>query len=111
MVPEPGGQFLLIMPPSEFARFCAEAAASPSLNASERRIFLRHFHANALPGVADKQGRLVLPEDACRVLKLSGEVALVGGQGRFEVWNSQKWKRSKTENAPTYVEASNKLGL
>ncbi len=47
----------------------------------------------------------------CRVLELNGEVALVGGHGRFEVWNSQKWKRSKTENAPTYLEASNKLGL
>lgn len=111
LVPEPSGQFLLVMPPAEFARFCAEAAVNPNVNASQRRIFLRHFHANALRGLADKQGRLVLPEETCRLLDLDGEVALVGGLGRFEVWNAEKWRRSKAENTSTYQEVGTLIGL
>ncbi len=111
LVPDPTGLCLFVMPPPEFTRLCVEAAANPKLDAAERRVFLRLFHANALSGVADKQGRLVLPEDTCRLLDLSGEVALVGGQGRFEVWNSQKWKASRSENTPTYLSASSKIGL
>ena len=55
--------------------------------ARERRVFLRQLHSRAQHGLADKQGRLVLPEELCRKIGLKGEVALVGGRGRFEIWN------------------------
>lgn len=111
MVPEPGGQFLLVMSPEEFARMSGEAASSPSVSPRDRRVFLRHFHAQAQHGAADKQGRLVLPDEACRQLSLKGEVALVGGRGRFEIWNLEKWKRSQSEEAATYQHVANLIGL
>jgi len=55
--------------------------------------------------------RLVLPEDLCRKLGLKGEVALVGGQGRFEVWNLQRWKRAHEEETPTYQHVASAIGL
>ncbi len=67
----------------------------------------RHF----IDGGADRQGRLVLPVDLCKEIELKGEVALVGGRGRFEIWNLQRWKRAHEEEAPTYQHVANLIGL
>ena len=56
-------------------------------------------------------GASVLPEDFCKQLGLKGEVALVGGRGRFEIWNLQKWKRAHEEETPTYQHVANVIGL
>ena len=77
----------------------------------DRRVFLRQLHSRAQHAGADRQGRLVLPEDLCRRLGLKGEVALVGGQGRFEIWNLQRWKRAHEEETPTYQHVASVIGL
>ena len=87
-------QFLLVMSHEAFARMSAEAESNPTVPPRERRVFLRQLHARAEHGASDKQGRLVLPEDICKHLGLKGEVTLVGGRGRFEIWNSAKWKQA-----------------
>lgn len=89
----------------------AEAANHSALSARDRRIFSRHLHSRAEHGTSDRQGRLVLPEDMCRTLGLKGEVALVGGHGRFEIWNLQKWKRAHEEETATYQHVANVIGL
>lgn len=111
ILPEPQHQFLLVMSPGEFARMTNEAETNPNVSARDRRVFLRHLHARAQHGAADKQGRLVLPEQLCRELGLKGEVALVGGRGRFEIWNLQKWKRAHDEETATYQHVANVIGL
>lgn len=111
ILPEPQHQFLLVMAPEEFSRMSAEAANHSALSARDRRVFLRHLHSRAEHGTSDRQGRLVLPEDMCRTLGLKGEVALVGGHGRFEIWNLQKWKRAHEEETATYQHVANVIGL
>jgi DNA-binding transcriptional regulator/RsmH inhibitor MraZ len=37
--------------------------------------------------------------------------ALVGGRGRFEIWNLQRWKRAHEEETPTYQHVANVIGL
>lgn len=111
ILPEPSGQFLLVMSPEEFARMRSQAASDSSLSQRDRRVFSRQFHARAEHGASDKQGRLVLPEAHCRELGLKGEVALVGGHGRFEIWNLQKWKRAQEEETATYQHVANVIGL
>jgi MraZ protein len=111
ILPEPQQQFLLVMSPEEFSRMSAEAQSNSSLSARDRRIFSRHLHSRAEHGTSDRQGRLVLPEDMCRTLGLKGEVALVGGHGRFEIWNLQKWKRAHEEETATYQHVANVIGL
>ena len=105
------GQSLLVMSRQEFERMIAEADNAASLSGRDRRVFLRQLHARAQHGSADKQGRLVLPEELCRQLQLKGEVALVGGRGRFEIWNSARWKRAHEEETPTYQHVANVIGL
>ncbi|HMJ05249.1 MAG TPA: hypothetical protein VK474_03240 [Chthoniobacterales bacterium] len=109
IVPEPQGQFLLIMSEEEFERALANAEAQ--VPSRDFRIFSRQFHARSQHGSSDKQGRVVLPDDACKELGLKGEIAFIGGRGRFELWNLQKWKRAHEEETPTYQHVANVIGL
>ena len=89
----------------------AAAESDASVSARDRRVFFRQLHARAQHGAADRQGRLVLTEDLCKKIGLKGEVALVGGRGRFEIWNLQRWKRAHEEETPTYQHVANLIGL
>jgi len=111
ILPEATHQFLLVMSPEEFSRMSAAAEADPNVSARDRRVFFRQLHSRAQHGAADKQGRLVLPEDLCKKIGLKGEVVLVGGRGRFEIWNLQKRKRAHEEETPTYQHVANVIGL
>jgi len=111
ILPEANHQFLMVMAPEEFSRMSAAAETTSQISARDRRVFFRQLHARAEHGVSDRQGRLVLPEDLCKKLSLKGEVALVGGRGRFEVWNLARWKQAITEETTTYQHVANVLGL
>ena len=111
ILPEPQHQFLLVMSPEEFSRMSAQAETHGTLSPRDRRIFSRHLHSRAEHGTTDRSGRLVLPEDMCRTLGLKGEVALVGGHGRFEIWNLKNWKRAHEEETATYQHVANMIGL
>jgi MraZ protein len=108
---EATNQFLLVMSPEEFSRMSAAAKSDPNISPRDRRVFLRHLHSRAQHGIADRQGRLVLPEDLCKTIGLKGEVALVGGSGRFEIWNLQRWKKAHEEETATYQHVANVIGL
>ena len=111
VLPEATHQFLLVMPPEEFSRMSAAAEADSSVSARDRRVFFRQLHARAQHATADKQGRLVLPEDLCKKVGLKSAVVLVGGRGRFEIWNLQKRKKADEEETPTYQHVANVIGL
>jgi MraZ protein len=111
ILPEPNQQYLLVMSPEEFSETSARVEAESTISARDRRIFSRQLHSRAKHGASDRQGRLVLPEDFCKELDLKGEILLVGGNGRFEIWNLQKWKRAKEEETPTYQHVANVIGL
>ena len=111
ILPEPHHQYLLVMSPEEFARMSREAEANSNVAPRDRRIFSRQLHSRAQHGASDRQGRLVLHEELCKQLGLKGEITLVGGRGRFEIWNLQKWKRAHEEETPTYQHVANLIGL
>ena len=111
LLPEANHQFLLVMSSEEFSRMSAAAETDQNVSARDRRVFLRQLHSRAQHGGADKQGRLVLPEELCKKIGLKGEVTLVGGRGRFEIWNLARWKRAHEEETPTYQHVANVIGL
>jgi len=111
ILPEAQEEFLLVMSQQEFARVSGEADSNPDVPARERRVFLRNLHARAQHASSDKQGRLVLPEDLCRLLGLKGEITLVGGRGRFEIWNSARWTQAHKEEKATYQRVADVIGL
>jgi MraZ protein len=111
ILPEANHQFLIVMPPEEFSRLNAAVESDPNVSARDRRVFFRQLHSRAQHGAADRQGRLLLPEEPCKKVGLKGEVALVGGRGRFEIWNLPRWKRAHEEETPTYQHVANVIGL
>jgi MraZ protein len=111
LLPEATHQFLLVMSPQEFARMGSVAETNQAVSARDRRIFLRHLHSRAQHAGADRQGRLVLPEELCRKIGLKDEVALVGNRGRFEIWNLQRWKRVHEEETATFQHVADIIGL
>lgn len=111
LLPNAREEFLQVMSPEEFSRVITKAENDPSVPARDQRVFLRHLHARAQHGSADKQGRLVLPEELCKQLALKDDVTLVGGRGRFEVWNTAKWKQAHKEEKATYERVADAIGL
>ena len=111
LLPEANDQFLVVMSPEEFSRMNSAIESDPNVSARDRRVFFRQLHARAQHGAADRQGRLVLPEELCKRVGLKGEVALVGGRGRFEIWNLPRWKRAHDDETPTYQHVANVVGL
>jgi MraZ protein len=111
MVPEANGQFLVVMPPNEFEKIGAAAETTEGVSKRDLRIFLRRLHSQAQHASFDKQGRLLLPDGFCKSLDLKDEVALVGGRGRFEIWNLDRRKRAHVDEHPTYQAVANMIGL
>jgi MraZ protein len=111
ILPEANHQFLVVMSPEEFSRMNLAVESDANVSARDRRVFFRQLHSRAQHGAADRQGRLVLPEELCKKVALKGEVALVGGRGRFEIWNLPRWKRAHEEETPTYQHVANVIGL
>jgi MraZ protein len=99
------------MSPMEFAKMSSTAEMNERISARDRRVFLRQLHSRAQHAAADRQGRLVLPDDLCKRVGLKNEVALVGNRGRFEIWNLQRWKRAHEEQTATYQHVAKEIGL
>src|SRR3982750_2019475 len=61
ILPEANHHFLMVLPPEEFSRMTAAVESTPQVSPRDRRVFFQQLHARAEHGVADRQGRLVLP--------------------------------------------------
>lgn len=110
IVPDAKG-FLSVMPPAEFNFVGPRVNETTGLTAQQKRDFLRQFYAKAKHSPADKQGRMLLPEDCCKAVGLQGEVVLVGTHNRFEIWNPERWEAFQAVNAPSYQQVADLVGL
>jgi MraZ protein len=61
--------------------------------------------------VADKQGRVLVPEEMGRLVGLSGEVVLVGAFETFEIWNPETWEATKRSSEASYDRVAELIGL
>lgn len=110
-IPNLKGGFLMVMPPAEFTRQAEKVEHDQSLKPEERARFLRQFSSKAQHVTGDKQGRIVLPDEQCRLLNLRGEVVLVGNFFRFEIWDPRRWQRVDEEDGPTFSDLLDRLGI
>jgi len=67
------------------------------LNDEGSRNLGRLFYANATDSEPDKQGRILLPATLRDKVGLDGETVIVGGPGRLEIWNRERWERNSEE--------------
>jgi MraZ protein len=110
-VPDPAGNFLMILPPAEFDRVKSDVEANASIAPADRRKFIRRFYALAQLVTVDKQGRILLPEEHCRRLDLGGEVVLIGSHSRMEIWNTQRWAAATADEDEVFRRVAGEVGL
>jgi MraZ protein len=110
-IPNPDGGFLMVMPPGEFKRLAEKVEHDESLAPAERRRFIRQFSSRAQLVTSDKQGRIVLPDEQCKLLNLRSEVVLVGSYSRFEIWSPEVWQKTMDEDASTYGYVLGRVGI
>ena len=110
-VPDPAGNFLMILPPAEFDRVKSDVEANASISPADRRKFIRRFYALAQIVAVDKQGRVLLPEDYCRRLGLEGEVVLIGSHSRVEIWNTERWAAATATEDEVFRRVAGEVGL
>lgn len=103
-------RFLIVLTPEEFAATEQRIEATDQPPARKREA-IRAFYAMAKPISVDKQGRVVLPEEYCRKAGLTGDVVLLGGKSRFEIWSKEQWTAKENANQATYEEFAGLIGL
>ena len=110
-IPNPDGGFLMVMPTGEFKRLAEKVEHDESLSPAERRKFIRQFSSRAQHVTSDKQGRIVLPDEQCKLLNLRSEVVLVGNYSRFEIWSPEVWQKTMEEDAPAFSYLLGRVGI
>ena len=58
----------------------------------DARKFARFFFAGAAACEADKQGRILMPQDLREFAGLEKDVVLAGTGGRIEIWSLERWQ-------------------
>jgi MraZ protein len=109
-IPHPSGDFLMVMPPEEFDSIETSIKQS-GIPSDMQRKAIRQFYSQARAVGADSNGRILLPEEQCAALKLEGEVVLVGGRSRFEIWNAKRWAKVSAEESASYLKVAGMIGL
>lgn len=105
------GLFLRVMPPDQFRAVGEKLNGNPAISPKERAEFLRRFYSGSQQVVADKQGRVLVPEELGRPVGLSGEVVLVGAFETFEIWNPETWEATKRSSEASYERVAELIGL
>ena len=110
LMPSPTNNYLYALPPSEFEKVNEKLNSDPRISASDRRQFARFYFSRALHCVIDRQGRLLLPDEFCRLGGLEADVLLVGAFDRFEIWAPERWERASLDEASTFQQVANLIG-
>ncbi|MEM9479063.1 MAG: hypothetical protein AAGA58_05295 [Verrucomicrobiota bacterium] len=110
-VPDPRQPLLMLMTAGEMDLIREKLENDPQIDAGDRRTFMRQFFSQASPCSMDKQGRLVLPAEQCERYGLSGEVVLVGGGARIEVWSRSEWDSVCSREKDVFASVASRIGL
>lgn len=110
LMPSPTNNYLYALPPAEFQKINENLNNDPRISAADRRQFARYYFSRAQHCVIDRQGRLLLSDEFCRLAGLESDVLLVGTFDRFEVWAPERWDRATQDEASTFQQVANLIG-
>ncbi len=100
---------LAIFQPDTFKEVLAEMEIYARQGPQQRRL-ATEFSSGAHQVVPDKQGRIAIPAKLRDYAGLMGDVMVVGGNARIEIWDSRRWQESRPADAegfdPTNLELS-----
>lgn len=88
----------------------ADRLQNLSFAQADTRGFNRFLLSGAIEVVADKSGRVLIPDHHKQFAGLKREVVFAGVSDRVEVWDSARWKEYKTRIEKQADQMAEKLG-
>lgn len=99
---------LSVWPAAAFAEAADRIRRAPAAGslASPRAVrdYMRVLYAGASEQSFDKQGRVTLPPALRAYAGLTAQVAVVGADTHFELWDADAWERYLAEKEPAFAE-------
>lgn len=99
---------LFVYPPSEWTRLEQKLKQLP-FTKSDSRAFTRLFFSGAMEVEADKQGRVLIPQNLREYAAIEKEVMIIGVSNRVELWSEQAWQHYYNQADQNYEELAEKL--
>ena len=75
----------------------------------ESRKFNRLYFSGATDAVADKQGRILIPDYLKSYAAIKQDVMIIGVSDRIEIWAKEKWKEFYEQNKGNFEDLAEKL--
>ncbi len=80
-----------------------------SITKQQARIFNRLYFSGAVEVIADKQGRILIPQFLKDFAGIKRDVMIVGVSNRIEIWAKEKWQEFYGNNQPIFEEIAEQL--
>ena len=78
---------------------------------AQARDFRRVVSASAFETELDSAGRVMLPSKLIDHAGIDREVAVIGNDEAFEVWDRNRWDEYDASKSPTIPELTNSIGI
>lgn len=75
----------------------------------QARTFNRLYFSGAVEVIADKQGRILMPQFLKDFAGIKRDVMVVGVSNRIEIWAKEKWQEFYGNNQPVFEEIAEQL--
>jgi len=99
---------LFVYPNSEWVRLEQKMKQLP-FTKRDSRAFMRLFFSGAMEVEADKQGRILIPQNLREYAGIEKEVMFIGVSNRVEIWSETAWKEYFDEADENYEDLAEKL--
>jgi len=101
-------QCLFIYPLNEWERLESKLKQLP-FTRGDSRAFTRLFFSGAMEVEADKQGRILIPQNLREYAGIEKDVMIIGVSNRVEMWSETAWKEYYSEASSNYEDLAEKL--
>ncbi len=99
---------LFVYPNSEWVRLEQKLKQLP-FTKRDARVFTRLFFSGAMEVEADKQGRVLIPQNLREYADIEKDVMFIGVSNRVEIWSEPAWREYFGEADQNYEELAEKL--
>ena len=104
---------LFVYSKTEWGNLEAKLKTLPLTN-KDARAFVRFFFSGAAECEADKQGRILIPQNLRTYAGLDKDIYIIGVSTRVEVWDKAKWEtynQDENLNPDSIAEKMSMLGI
>ncbi|RQD78423.1 MAG: transcriptional regulator MraZ [Candidatus Syntrophonatronum acetioxidans] len=99
---------LFVYPLEEWEKLEKKLKTLPFTKA-DARAFTRFFFSGAVECEADKQGRILIPQNLRDHARLQKEAVVIGVSNRVEIWSQEVWGKYSEEANLSFEEISEKI--